>query len=422
MCKIDRSAIEEKIKNSRFAADEESNRSVRKSLLALVEELCDYTNAVNQKYIDGAREQGEDSPKIKDVFVALLPAKDEKGNAKKYDEFGLFSMNSKFDDSDGMFHYERVFLDCEYDEIKEFDGKTYDVVDCKDKKGAPFKFSFSLEFDDSFLKAQEILFDYAEHYNVKNPVVFSPYSHKSFYVKYVEQLREDVPELDSLLKESFKNNKIPVIEGKNSLYWNIKQSDEKEKLYDAKEPYGDATKYVFRFEKPDGGNSPLPLPSNNQTRVYSTNVDKDWVDVVIDREIENFTVFEYKDFNPESELAKERRSKRLLFDNNVIEGTWKRHRILSEGDIERAIGCFNKREYKWPDARCERSKKKDKTIVRYSPKYRVDRKAKILFAKIKKIYVSFKETNDKKFLTDIANYVLEYLEYNYPEIKWYGVE
>ena len=415
--------IEKKITDAKFAADAETNKSIRDSLSAILKELCDYTNRVSRKLVEDARKRGN-SPRINDVFVALLPVKDEKGNVKKYDESGLFSMNSNFDYSDGMFHYERVFMDCEYDEIKEFDGKTYEA-EGKDKKGAPFKFSFSLEFDDSFLKAQEILFDYAEHYNVKNPVVFSPYSHKSFYVKYVEQLREDVPELDSLLKESFEKKKIPVVEGKNSLYWNIKQSVEKEnigKIYDADDPYGDATRYVFRFEKPDGGNSPLSLPLNNQTRVYSTNVDEDWVDVVIDREIEDFTVLEYKDFDPESKLAKECQSKRYLFDNKAPEGTWKRHRILSEGDIERAIGCFNKHEYKWPDARCERSKKRDKTIVRYSKKYRVDRKAKILFIKIKKVYVGFKETEDKKFLVDIANYFLEYLEYYYPEIKWIGVE
>ena len=437
MYEINKSAIEKKIATARFAADEESNRSINNSLLALVEELCDYTNKVGRDLVDGARER-EDSPQINDVFAALLPVEAE---ADYQTAGGLFRMdavseflNCRFDESEDsgvelaqtpipektVFHYERVFLDCEYDEIRNLDGdlsskkKTYQgrYVDKKSGKTGPFE--YSLEFDDSFVKAQEILFDYAEYYRVKNPVVLSPYSRKSFFIKYVEELCSDDIKLDFC----FADNKIPVIEGKNRLYWNIKQSVENGKTYDAKEPYGDATKFVFRFEKTKRGGRLLPLPLNNQTRVYSIDVAEDWVDVVINREIEDFIVLEYVDFDSNSGLALERRSKRLLFDNNVVDGTWNRSRILSEADIERAVGCFNG----WRYASCERSEGKDKPIVRYSKKYRVDRKAKNMFNAIRREYVGFKGTEDKKFLTDFANYVLEYLEYYYPEIEWIGEE
>ena len=437
MYEIDRNSFEKKIATTRFAENEDSNKTIKSSLLAIIKELCDCTRQVNQSLVDDARKQ-ETPRQIKDVFTVLLPV----GADAAYETtVGLYKMDSvsevldcEYGETDGTdgnlsrrrttdktkYQYDRVFLDCEYDEIRGIDGdlsgeeRTYRGRYVCKKDGETGAFDYCLEFDNSFLKAQGMLFDFAELYRVENPVVLSPYSRKSFFVKYAKDLCKDDFELDFCFAE----NHIPVIEGRNSLYWNIRQSIENERAYDAKAPYGDATKFIYRFRKTKKGNLPLPLPLNNQTRVYSINVTEDGVDIATSREVDDFLIYEYLDFDLNSGLAKERQSKQLLFSNETVNGTGRRRRILAEGDIERAIGCFSG----WRAARCERSEGGGIVIPRYSKKYCVDRKAKNMFNAIRRECVSFKGTKNRRFLADFANYVLEYLEYYYPEIEWVGEE
>ncbi len=188
-----------------------------------------------------------------------------------------------------------------------------------------------------------------------------------------------------------------------------------DKTYDAKEPYGDKTKYVYSFNKTKKGNYLLPLPLNNQTKIYEIRFGEKNIEIVTDHDIEDFVVFEYFELDFNSRVVKERQSKKMLFVNRVEEKKHNQRRIVSDGDIERAIGCFRE----WQDICCNRSNGESKLVIRYSKKYIADRKDKTLFNTIRREYVFFKKTKNR-FLTDDANYILQYLEYYYPEIEWAG--
>lgn len=403
MNEIDINNIEKKITNSVFSEKEQENKAIKESLLAIMRELCDYSRAVNQRLVENSLCQNT-VYRINDIYTVLLPVGDE----AEYEAVGLYKMA----EASGQ----RVFLDCEYDKIKQIVGdlaekRIYKGHYIQDGKLLPFE--YSLDFDDSFLRLQEELYDFAEHYSIKNPIVFSPYSHKSFWLRFDTSLLTDDIKLDFC----FEDNHIPVIEGIYCLYWNIHQGLEQEKTYDGKLPYGDSTKYVFTFPKSKRGNTPLPLPLNNQARVYDIRFVDKGVEIITDHDIDSFVVLQYADLDFNSRVIKERQSKRLLFSNAVTDGIWRLRRLLSDGDIERAIACFRE----WHDVSCERSNGEGRPIIRYSKKYRTDRKNKNMFDIIRREHIYIRKTN-KKFLTDYANYILEYLEYYYPEIEWAGEE
>jgi len=401
MNEIDKESIEKKITSSVFSDNDEDNKTIKNSLLAIIRELCDYTNDVNHTIVNNAHVQQENCH-INDIFTALLPF----GDDTEYEAVGLYRM--------AEYYPFRVFLDCEYDEIRSVVGdltqkKLYKGYYLKDGKQVTFEYSF--EFDNTFIKLQECLFKYAEYYNVKNPLILSPYSHKSFWLVFDEGLKNE----DFYLDFCFEDNHIPVLGMNYCLYWNIKQSTENEKTYDAKVPYGDITKFVFAFNKTKKGNYILPVPENNQAIVYDVRFGERGVELITNHDIEDFIILEYIDLDLNSRIVKERQSKNLLFSNEIFDKLQAHRRLLSEGDIERAIGCF----MEWQDIHCERSNGKGERILRYSKKYRADRKNKNMFNTICREYISMVK-KDQRFLTDFANYILEYLEYYYPEIEWAG--
>lgn len=402
MYEIDKNGIERIITNSVFSGDERDNKAIKEALLATMRELCDYSHSVNQSLIEKSLDQNSEY-RINDIYTVLLPICDD----AEYEAVGLYRMAEPDDN--------RVFLDCEYDEIKQIVG---DLAEKKSYKGRYIKdgkllsFDYTLEFDGCFLSLQEELYDYAEHYSVKNPIMFSPYSHKSFQLGFDKSLLKDGIKLDF----GFRDNHLPVLEG-YGLYWNIKRVLEEGKTYDGKMPYADSTKYVFVFPKTKNGDFILPLPLNNQARIYDIQFKEKCVEVTTNHDIESFVELQYIELDLNSRIVKESQSKGWLFSNDISDGIWRVRRLLSEGDIERAIACFRE----WHDVCCERSSGDGRHIARYSKKYRSDRKNKNMFNTIRREHIRIAKTS-KRFLTDYANYILEYLEYYYPEIEWAGEE
>ena len=79
---------------------------------------------------------------------------------------------------------------------------------------------------------------YAEMYSITNPVILSPYSHKSFLVVYDKEIeRED-------LEFCFEENGIKAIEDSN-LFWNLKREIILNRTYDSKIPYGADIRYKY---------------------------------------------------------------------------------------------------------------------------------------------------------------------------------
>ena len=198
------------------------------------------------------------------------------------------------------------------------------------------------------------------------------------------------------------------------VFWNIKKDVVRNKTYDAKIPYGDKTRFLYSFSKTKKGKYVFPYPFNEQTIIYDIEIEDRGVNIVTNKEIDDFVIIEYFDVDSSSSNVKAAISSKVLF-NNKKKYTGTIHRIISEGDVEHAITPFRE----WNGLNCIITREKNHKVMRYSARYRVDRKDKFMFSPISTKYIEFSKKDDK-FLDDYANYVIEFLEYYYPEIEWVG--
>lgn len=401
MYSINNESLREKIEKCQFSSDEEENKNFREILLNLVSGLSRYTEQVNQTLVNGILKKNCDS-NINDIVVALLPNDDD----QTFESVGLYKMTDKEE--------ERIFINDEYENIRVLNGDTSGKKKFKGrfyKNGVSSEFEYELRFDRSFLKLQEMLYKFTELYTISNPVILSPYSHKSFRVVYdTEILKEKNVELDFCFEE----NGIKAVKNKN-LFWNFKREIVEKQTYDAKIPYGTNTRYHYSFNKTKKGKYVFPCPMNNQTIIYDVAVGDNGVELVTDRDMDDFILLEYFEVDMNSALVKKIDSSGLLNSNKIDYKGTVTGRIVSEGDIEHALAPFSD----WNNLKCCVISEDNKKIMRYSSRYRVDRKDRMMFSTICTRYIHFSK-KDGLFLTDYANYVMEYLEYYYPEIEWAG--
>lgn len=401
MYKIDKESIEKVIADAKFVADEDGNRIIRDALYALVREMCDYTTDVNKTLLYKALTQEKDDH-IGEIAVTLMPSGEEKSN----EAFGFCRMVNEDPN--------RVFVNDEYDFIRALNGDTTGqriYWGRYMKNGKVENFPYHLKFDRSYVELQELIYKFAEHYKVSNPIIFSPFSHKSFYLIYDSNLDKEGYELDFCFEE----NGIDAIQDKQ-LYWNIKKSVTENKTYDAKIPYGEETRYKYRFKKTKKGKYVIPLPLNNQTRIFDIQYTENGIDMTTDHDMDDFVLLEHLDVDYTASMVKALKSSKMVYSNSTGYTGIVTGRLVSKGDIEHALAPFRNLN----GIKCTLSEGKEQIINRYSVKYRANRKNRVLFQIIQREYVFFSGDLNERFLNDYANYVLEYLEYFYPEIEWVG--
>ena len=402
MYNIDKEKIKTIIENSVFSSDEEKNKQLRNLFLSFFSELCNYSQAVNENILSQSILKNYDAI-LPEICVALI---DKDIVEKQSNTLGLVAM---VDEND------KIFIDDEYENIKKLIGdaehkKKYEGQYIK--QGQCHKFQYYLKFDRSFIEKQELLYEYALYYNLGNPILYSPYSHKSVTLIYDKEVSESHCELDF----KFNENGINVINGiKNNLFWNIDIHNEN-RTYDAKVPYGNEVRYIFRFNKSKKGNYVLPLPLNNQTKVFNIEVLESMIEITTDHDMDEFAVLEPLECDETSPLIKTLKSNEKFFNNRRSYNEIINKRIISESDIEHSIATFRNNN----GIKCCISEGGGQIVNRYTKKYRADRKSRKFFNTISREYVLFKAEEKKRFLTDYVNYVIEYLEFYYPEIEWVG--
>lgn len=402
MYNIEKEKLNTIIENSYFSSDVEKNRQVRNAFLAVFSELCDYSKAVNDEIMNRSEEK-ERTSVLPEIFVTLM----DKDDGEKIGRgIGLSSMVDSA---------RRFFLDDEYEEIKRLIGdygKKVNYVGQYIKDGMAYDFTYYLKFDRSYVERQELIYKYALHYDFSNPVIYSPYSAKAVMLVCDTEIDENKCEVDY----KFKENGLKMISCyEKDLFWNISVSNEN-RTYDAKEPYGDEVRYVFEFSKNKAGNYLLPLPMNNQTKVYEIEFTDCSIKITTDHDMDEFVVLEPLSIDETSSAIKTLMSVGKAFRNSNNYSGIITKRILSEADIEHAIAIFRDNH----GIRCKISKGEGIIVRRYLSKYRPNRPDRKLFNLICREYVSFDTDNQNAFMIDYVNYVLEYLEYYYPEIEWVG--
>lgn len=398
MYKIDREELERLISNARFSDDDEKNKTVRDIFAAVVSELCSYTEDVNNTILNKSTDSFR-KELLPEICVAFMP-----WNAAAFGSLGLDAMAA---DSTC------IFIDEEYEKIKQING---DTAERKYFNGEYFrngkmeKFPYYLKYNRRYVEKQELLYRYALHYDIINPVMYSPYSYKAFDLVYDKALDEIKDKLDF----QFEKNGIKVITERD-LYWNITVLSEN-KTYDSKLPYGDETRYLYEFAKNKKGQYRLPLPCNNQTQIFDIEYGDDCIRMVTNHDMDEFILIEPLKVDESSSTIKALVSNKMLFTNKNPYIGFINKRIISEADIEHAIAPFRDNK----GIKCSISDGKKRIVTRYAMKYRPDRNERKLFHIISREYLAFERESAERFFSDYINYVLEFMEYFYPEVEWVG--
>ena len=112
-------------------------------------------------------------------------------------------------------------------------------------------------------------------------------------------------------------------------------------------------------------------------------------------------------------------SAKSLFSNSLTQSYngIRNRRIVSIADIEHAIAPF-RTDDNWMN--CEISNGKGQIVKRYSSQYKASWGELKNFTKISRQYLKFDSVNRIKFKEDYINYVIQCLDYFYPEIEWAG--
>ncbi len=405
--RIDEERLADIIDNSEFISDNRAaNESLRMLLKNTIHGMCQY----NQEILEEIKREilYPKPPCAVGAFTcALVPLRDKDA----YGHIGLSVM------SEQSLSRKIVFLDGEYDEIKEIcgDNQTEKKIYTGSYriKNQEYSFKYRLKFDNSLLKMQDLTVRLSACYPVGNAVLFSPYMRKSFVTEVLDQIPKNVEDKD--IDFRFSQNKIPAVQDA-VLLWNLKVTHTSLLKAADRRPYGAELKYRHHFDRGKGGRWPYALPMNNQTIIYDIRFTEEGTDLILDHEMEEFIVAEYHPVDFDSADIKKLNLSHKIFSNQITKSTLGNKRILSKGDIMYAVSPFKD----YGGIQCEVAEKLDKICTRYSSKYRNHLSDRIGYRKLKTINLKFTSEIIPKFMDDYINYVLMYLEYYYPEIEWVG--
>ena len=423
MYEINKKELHQCIDKLKYSEQDKINYEIQQSFKSLFDELCQYSEDVNKSIIDKCV-SNDSSHMIGAVYVSLVDKNDEM-KLKQYKNAGMSPM-ADIDEPANDFHlppisesqylYRRIFVNAEYDKLKNFQNDAAELRKYTGKystNGAEHTFTYHLVFDRTFVEKHELLYQYASYFDFVNPVVFSPYSYKSFLVVYPKSLA------DENLDFCFSKNGIDVIADNYEMYWNFMIRETEVITYDTKIPYGDDVKYTYVFEKNRHGHYCLPLPIDKDVLIYDIRVNCDSVEISISSGTCCFRVLEYASID--KSFFDEDVKVRKVFCNSLDEtfSGFRNKRIISDADIEHAIAPYRRNET-WLNAEISNGCEHEHIVKRYSAQFRPDLKGKRIFKKTDTVHLKFNSKSALNFADDYINYVLQYLEWFYPEIEWAG--
>jgi len=388
------------VEDSVFSTDTILNERVKSLLCQTINELCDYTEQ-NMRQIEERVMRLDCNIPIGEIVCALVPKRD----VKNY--IGLSEMSVPVQDTN------IVFIDKDYEELRKSVGdqdteRNYEGFYIAD--GEKHVFRYQLKFYDKYIKLENLIFKLAEYYQVENPIIFSPFSRKAFRIVYMDDIPKNVVSKDF----QFEKYALNVIEHV-TLLWNFNVARLEQMTCIEKVPYGNSIQYHYFIEKSKEGNYYYMLPEHNQVIVYDVHFSDKGTEIWINHECEDFTVMEWTtvDWNmPEIERL---RSRGKIFSNKVKKLPYQNKKIISMCDIEHAIYPFRYHI----GIKCSLTEHLEKIFLRYSAKYRnLMAYHKVNYKALKRVMVCF--DGNMEYIDDYANYVLQYLEYYYPEIEWVG--
>ena len=297
----------------------------------------------------------------------------------------FFESPSALDEESKTLSYGSFFLSVPYEELKNFLYKNY--------QGKNFKYRLTPNYQ--FIEAEKKIFRISEIYNL--PIqIYSPYARRAVDICIFENSEEDFSSLPDL--RLAENNLSEKLLTENKFFWNV----EIKKSADVSWFKNDEKFFEYGF---DADKKDFILPKNDSDFNAGIEAEKFDGKIILRSQYE---------LSEEFELIKI-----LPVENKIASRIFSKPRIRTKGDINFILKCFERENF---SCRFENFGNTGEKILRYSKEfeYPTSQEQNLLRAKIKLPVINIKFSGDKKFLTDYANYVLHFLEENYPEFNWAG--
>lgn len=309
-------------------------------------------------------------------------------------------------------YYNHIFLNCPYEQIEEFCYKTYKGM--LQKTGQPF--SYQLTINNRFVEKEDLLAKIARKYKIDRPIIFSPYARHAVDIKIQDTEAENIgqfidDEPDFKLAENGLDGRLIL---NHLLMWNIETEECPDEHYTIAANDRENSYMCEAYVEDEEGKTNFILPYGNFNDVCKL---KESIRIYSSEELKGFKLLTIND-------VADRDIKDTVFAN-VFNGNGfiKQERLRTKRDIEAVLSNFRMDSYFCRYVDRKDVNKYKRIITRYSQEasYPQDQN-ELYYAEsrhLPKCTILFK--GSEKLLADYANYVLYYLEQNYPEFSWAGV-
>lgn len=318
-----------------------------------------------------------------------------------------FDVKKFFDESNS----ESYFLCCPYEEVEELCKKTF-----VGRNGAK-TFSYRLVPQKRLVEQEKRLFRLAELYKIKTPIIFSPYARRAVDIQILEELELKEIDFDFSGNAELKGKIIDDC----ILMWNISvKSNVESKGYIS--PNDDEKFHRYIFDSGISKKSYVLPPVTSEILVEAKRISDTRIDIISSGELEdNFEVLKIVALNIDKTFPDDVE----IFSNTcdtdrVIEKT----RLRTLGDVNYILSSLAQGEFSCafetlndtPPANRIKFYQKN-----FGHNYFTSRAEELFRFKAKLPYCLVRFKAPEKYRADYANFVLHFLNKNYPEFFWTGV-
>ena len=410
-----------KIISRLFPQDGADRQMYEKIFSALAEHQENFLNELEKRIDDESKTQDFE----KDFEVALKLVK--RGDSESKRNFFEIDLNSSFifADGEGLSSDKSFFILESYGDIKNFckPGKFLGQVVTAD--GTTKNFQYSLQRHERFVQHEKILSEVATLYKIRRPVIFSPYARKAVDIKIFGCKISDFENCRNVNLKLDENSLRGKLLTDFELCWNVKIENQETRRggeLQEDEHYISADGILIRheyFHTFDKNEKIFVLPSQHcdDWKIISGDERKiilRYHSVLTERSCKIISFNEVENISGE------------IFTNDFPKKNNKL-RLKTAGDVEKVLSCFNlTRMGKIFPVGFEKFNAKNFNpieIYRREDRYFTQAENHLLEKIRNKPVCLIKFSGEKTiFKTDYKNYVIYYLEQNYPEFSWAGVE
>jgi len=336
------------------------------------------------------------------VVTALIPVE----NIEEAEDNGFYEY---FD-----YNEQIAFLNCNYSEKFSYMQKKYKALIQTKKGNQELEFSLVPFYD--FYELEKSLEKTARQYEMDIPAIFSPFSRRAVKIDInLNLLKDEEIDFNSIDFQLEKNNLTDILLLNRTLVWNVKNKKQDE----IQEPLECSNKSIYSLFEIPYDIYEFATEDNEFFYIKTSAIDvKRYKNAIyINKEQEDDELC-YEKWSIENFSDYYKKDLEYSFEN-FYENKIKISRIRTKADIDAIFNQF-KNDFAIYEGKIIQGKCPLNKIYAYERTDAYFYSNEKLLQKGSVIYVKFKKLQDK-FFEDAVNYIMAFVNYNYPEFYFVGV-